>query len=685
MRGLQYTCAYQMLRTLFRRTMSTDAVLHPSWVKDFAARTKAPFGFNGLGEFVFQRTYARPLALGGMETWADTVARVVNGTYAMQREHIQANNLGWNEAVASTSAQEMFGLIYNMKFLPPGRGLWAMGSPITRSKKLYAALNNCAFVSTANLRFEPTKPFCFLMDAALLGVGVGFDTKGAGSVRVRAPDHTQFECYAIPDSREGFVESVNLLLLSYLGARANNARPALRFDYSAIRPTGALIKGFGGTAAGPGPLVDLHDSLRAVLDLYAICQTELDARGIVDIMNIIGKCVVAGGVRRTAEIAFGEPSAEFMSLKNYELHPDRAAWGWASNNSVLATLGMDYTAACANIQQNGEPGFAWLENMRAYGRMADAPNYKDARAAGGNPCLEQTLESYEMCCLVETFPANHASLDEYLRTLKYAFMYAKTVTLGQTHWPDANKVMMRNRRIGCSMSGIAQFLGTRGSHALREWCDAGYETIQRYDKVYSDWFGVPLSIKTTSIKPSGTVSLLAGATPGMHYPESRFYARRVRLSIHSELVNSLKAAGYNVEPDVAMPAKTVVVTFPVDAGEGVRTAAQVPMWEQLALAAFLQRFWADNQVSCTVTFDPVTEGDTIKHALEMFQYHLKGISFLPRVENGAYAQMPYEAITQAEYDALVKNLKPLNLQGSAQANAEVPDKFCDNQSCSVVS
>ena len=669
---------------LLRRFMST-AVLKPQWVKNFAAKTKAPFGFNGLGEFVYQRTYARPLPTGGIETWADTVERVVNGTYAMQREHITANNLGWNEAVAAQSAQEMFTLIYNMKFLPPGRGLWAMGSPITTSKKLYAALNNCAFVSTANLRDEPTKPFCFLMDAALLGVGVGFDTKGAGSVRVRAPDASSFQAYTVPDTREGFVESVRLLLQSYLSAFIGSPRPAMRFDYSAIRLTGAPIKGFGGTAAGPGPLVDLHDSLRAVLDVYAICQTELDARGIVDIMNIIGKCVVAGGVRRTAEIAFGEPTEEFLSLKDYQRHPDRAAWGWASNNSVLATLGMDYTAACNSIQQNGEPGFAWLENMRAYGRMAESPNYKDVRAAGGNPCLEQTLESYEMCCLVETFPANHANLQEYLRTLKFAFLYAKTVTLGQTHWPDANKVMMRNRRIGCSMSGIAQFIGTRGSYALRNWSDLGYETIQRYDKVYSDWFGVPRSIKTTSIKPSGTVSLLAGATPGMHYPESRFYARRVRLSVHSELLAALREANYPIEADVTMPDKTVVVTFPIDAGKNVRTAKDVPMWEQLALAAFLQRFWADNQVSCTVTFDPVTEGPNIKHALEMFQYHLKGISFLPRLEQGAYAQMPYEAISEADYNAMVAQLKPLHLTPQTTSSTDVPDKFCDNQSCTILS
>ena len=121
-------------------------------------------------------------------------------------------------------------------------------------------------------------------------------------------------------------------------------------------------------------------------------------------MNLIGKCVVAGNVRRTAEIVFGEAdSQEYLDLKNYEVNPHRAEYGWTSNNSIFAELGMDYTEACERVKLNGEPGFAWLENMQNYSRMNNGPDYKDHRVKGGNPCLEQSLESYELCCLVETF------------------------------------------------------------------------------------------------------------------------------------------------------------------------------------------------------------------------------------------------------------------------------------------
>ena len=283
---------------------------------------------------------------------------------------------------------------------------------------------------------------------------------------------------------------------------------------------------------------------------------------------------------------------------------------------------------------------------------------------------------------METFPTNHDSLEDYQRTLKYAYLYAKTVTLGKTHWPETNRVMLRNRRIGCSVSGVAQFITKNGMEELRNWLETGYDTIQDWDKQYSDWFAVPKSIKTTSVKPSGTVSLLVGATPGMHYPESRFYIRRMRLSKHSELIEPLKRANYTLEPAFGSEDSTMVVEVPVDVGEGIRTAAELSIWEQFSLAAFLQRHWADNQVSCTATFDPETESDELPYVLNYFQYRLKGISLLPRHKLGAYKQMPYEAINEKEYNKQVKKLGRLSFVGVEGEEAEI-DKFCNNDVCEI--
>lgn len=682
--------------------------LSPSFVERYRER-RAPFGFNGLGELVFMRSYSRVKPDGSRERWSETVERVVNGTYNMQKRWIEQHQLGWNAWRAQHSAQEMYDRIFSMKFLPPGRGLWAMGSPITEEKMLYAALNNCAFVSTEGLRRDPARPFCFLMDASMLGVGVGFDTRGADDsepavVRGFNTRKTPVR-HVVEDTREGWVQSVKVLLDAIFLCRAEP-----QFDYSEIRPAGSLIRGFGGVSSGPESLRRLHVNI--VQALRPMEGRPVTARAIADIMNLIGLCVVSGNVRRSAEIALGRHDDEtFLDLKDYTRNPDRTEFGWTSNNSIFAQLGMDYGPVCQRIVRNGEPGLAWLDNMQRFGRMGDPPDNKDIRARGGNPCLEQTLESYELCCLVETFPNNHASLEDFTRTLKFAYLYAKTVTLGRTHWPMTNRVLLRNRRIGCSMSGVAQFIAKHGLQELQHWCEAGYRTISDYDRKYSDWLAIPRSIKTTSVKPSGTVSLLAGATPGMHYPESRFYLRRVRLPQGSPLIAPLLDAGHPVEDALHEP-NTVVVSFPVDVGSGVRTLDRLSMWEQLSLAAFLQRHWADNQVSCTVTFDPKTEADQIEPALNYFQYQLKGVSFLPRATD-EYPQMPYEAISEEDYHRLVAKLRPVDFSSYIQADpalagkpadppssaanptsdrvttssavdvADIPDKYCDSDVCTL--
>ena len=640
-------------------------------------RKKPPFGFNGLGELVYMRTYSRIKKNGKNERWWETVRRVVEGTYSMQKAWIDQHQLGWNAWQAQASAQEMYDRIFNMKFLPPGRGLWAMGTPITEEKNLYAALNNCAFVSTSTLKEDYSKPFCFLMDASMLGVGVGFDTKGAGEIVIKGVNRDRNEeIFMIPDTREGWVESLKLLLESYF-----HGTGPITFDYNQIRDEGEPIKGFGGVSSGHEPLKEIHEDIQNVLEDNT--GEPISVTTIVDIMNLIGKCVVAGNVRRTAEIVFGDPkNEEYLNLKNYKVNPHREMYGWTSNNSVFAELGMDYTDICKRIVDNGEPGLAWLQNMRHFSRMKNGGDDKDHRVAGGNPCLEQSLESYELCCLVETFPNNHENLEDYKRTLKYAYLYAKTVTLGKTHWSETNRVMLRNRRIGCSVSGVAQFITNRGLEELRNWLENGYDTIQDWDCVYSDWLAVPKSIKTTSVKPSGTVSLLAGATPGLHYPESRFYIRRIRLSKHSELVTPLKKAGYKIEPAFGSEDSTVVVEVPVDVGKGIRTAAELSIWEQFSLAAFMQRHWADNQVSCTATFDPDTEAEELPYVLNYFQYRLKGISLLPRHDLGAYKQMPYEAIDKKEYNKQVKQLNKLTFGVIKNEEAEI-DKFCNNDVCEI--
>lgn len=876
--------------------------LSESFIESYKTR-KPPFGFNGLGEFVYLRTYSRIKESGVNEQWWETIRRVVEGIYSIQRQHIEDNGLEWNQAKAQKSAQEMYDRMYNFKFLPGGRSLWAMGTPLIMEKGLTASLYNCTFVSSENLNESVSKPFMYAMDSLMCGVGVGFDTLGAGKVKIKFPGSRKLTI-VISDDREGWVASLGALIDSYF-----TTNYAVEFDYSLIRPAGSPIKTFGGVSSGHEPLKELHEAIRKTFSDHV--GEMITVRMITDIFNLIGKAVVAGNVRRSAELALGHNTDEFLDLKNYDKNPDRLDYGWASNNSVILETGADYKEIARRIALNGEPGCVWLNNARLYSRMNESEkDHKDLKVMGLNPCVtgdtkvltvydgavpfktlaekgedvlvytwnpetklpevsmmrqprltrkdselvevefdsglkikctpdhnfyafrgykiqakdlkpgqairafslslhrdghirahgwvdgrtqhkyvarliweffngkiegdfilhhkdfnkvnnrienfellsnsdhnrvhyagrvdggffrrgrnhkvvsvtfleekqdvyngtvdnthayiipdenpisgfasgivsancgEITLESYENCNLIETFPTKHTTLEDFLITIKYAYLYAKTVTLLGTQWPESNRIMLRNRRIGVSMTGLAQFVDDRGIKEVEKWMEEGYTTAKYYDTVYSDWFAIPKSIKLTTTKPSGTVSLLAGVTPGIHYPESKYYIRRVRLANNSPFIPALQDAGYKIEPAVGQENSTVVVEFPVKLEGKVRTLKDVSMWEQLNLASFAQKHWADNSVSVTVTFDPEKESKDIENALNYFQFYLKAVSFLPRLSYGAYPQMPYEEISESQYETFTSGLKPLDFSNLFSVEA-LGDKYCTNDSCAI--
>lgn len=635
---------------------------------------------NSVGEITFIRTYSRLKEDGTKETWADTCERVINGMYSIQKDHAKANRLPWSDTKAAASAKEAFDRMFNFKWTPPGRGLWMMGTPLVNVQKNSAALQNCSFVSTAEMnKNNPAKPFAFLMEASMLGVGVGFDTKGAEKDFVIYDPHPDTDPIVIPDTREGWVESTTSLINSYL--KPDQKSPV--FDYSQIRPAGTPIKTFGGTAAGADPLIKLHEHVRRIFKGRA--GEKVTTTDIADLGNLIGVCVVSGNVRRSAELLMGKiDDQEFLDLKNYEKNPDRMAYGWMSNNSVEVSVGQELSPIIDGIARNGEPGVIWMDVTRKYGRLADPENNKDWRAAGYNPCAEQSLESMECCTLVETYIGRHETLEDFKRTLKFAYLYAKTVTLLPTHWEETNAIMQRNRRIGTSISGVANFADTRGLPTLRTWMDEGYVTVQAYDKSYSEWLGIRESIKTTTIKPSGTVSILAGESPGVHWtPGGKHFLRTIRFANNDPMLPLFKMANYRVEAAESDPEGTSVVYFPIES-TAVRSEKEVSIYEKMALAATAQRYWSDNSVSVTVSFDPKTESSAIGTALHMYDGQLKTVSFLA-MQDDIYAQMPYTQSNPEEYEQGRMTLFPIDLKGVYEGMAfdAVGEAYCTTDACEV--
>jgi adenosylcobalamin-dependent ribonucleoside-triphosphate reductase len=654
--------------------------------------TPAPFGFsdagsNSLGEITFIRTYSRVKEDGTKERWHEVCRRVIEGMYSVQKNHAKDNRLPWNDNKAQKSAQEAFQRMFELKWTPPGRGLWAFGTPMTMEKRNSASLQNCAMVSTRDIdRNDPGALFAWVMDALMLGIGVGFDTLGQDKqMPIYAPTEP-VSTYEIPDTREGWVESVRLLINSFL--RQN--QPIQEFNYDLIRPLGAPIKGFGGVASGPAPLIDLHTRIRNVIGSRS--GEVLDSRAIVDIVNLIGTCVVSGNVRRSATLALGTPEDDgFINLKNPEVFPERNSydpekpgWAWMSNNSISATVGTKYEDYVDLIADNGEPGFIWLDVARNYGRLADAPDYKDTRIMGFNPCAEQPLESYELCTLVEVHLNRHESKEDFIKTLKFAYLYGKTVTLMPTHWQQTNGIMQRNRRIGTSLTGIAAFADEHGLPTTREWMDEGYNKIRHYDHKYSEWLCVRESVRVTTVKPSGSVSLLSGATPGVHWgPGGEFYLRAIRFGNTDPMLHLFKAAGYKIESDL-VSANTSVVYFPVASGHK-RAEKQVSLFEKIGLAATAQKYWSDNGVSVTLSFDKETEKQFVAPALNMYEGQLKAVSFLP-MGNKTYPQQPYTEITREEYNSYVGTIGKIDwsaiYDGVENLEAE-GEAYCSTDACEI--
>lgn len=636
-------------------------------------KSRSPkFGFGLLSEAVYYRTYSRLTEDGKQETWADTVIRVVEGVMSIRKDwYLNVLGKRWDERYYQAIAEKLAHFMFDMKVLPPGRGLWAMGTDYVY-RRGGAALNNCAYVSVID---DLSSTAEWTANMLMCGVGVGFGTHTTSLPSFKSPLPDE-EIFRVPDSREGWAASYAALIGSYeRGSRT------VRFDYSSIRPRGAPISGFGGTAAGPDLLRQGHEMLRTVLDKFVAGEVS-ETRLVVDAMNIIGHSIISGNVRRSAELAVGGVADdEFLNLKNYQANPDRCSIGYVSNNSVALMSRDDFRALpdiAERIVDNGEPGILNFINIRKYGRLGD--RMPDA-AMGVNPCGEIPLENYEMCNLVEVFPTRCRDTAEIYEAMELATFYASTVALLRTHSSETNEVIARNRRIGVSVSGIADWLDATSVSHVFDVLNKGYEQVVRPTNArLARDAGVPESVRVTTVKPSGTVSLLAGVSPGMHYPLSGFVIRRMRIASDSPLSDVLRKAGVPFEPDMYSPG-TDVFEFPLRYGSGrTRPVGSVSIYEQAALAAMLQRCWADNAVSCTLIAKP-SEFNQVERVLALFAPQTKSLSILPD-RSEVYPQMPLQEITLSEYVERMRSLsKPAweDLVGSDGLDS----RYCESDSCSI--
>ena len=630
--------------------------------------------WSSVGYLTYKRTYARRLNENDInsptEEFPDTVERVIK---ACDKQL----NCGFTEA----EEQRLRDYLLGLKGSVAGRFWWQLGTD-TVDKLGLSSLQNCAFRTVD----KPVEPFTWAMDMLMLGSGVGYNIQKE-NVNKLPPVNLDFKCpvrssdsgadFIVPDSREGWVALLGKTLKAAFLAHSSGKQT---FSYSTqlIRSKGAPIKGFGGTASGPEDLVWGIEQISKVLEKRA--GKQLRPVDCLDIMNIIGAVVVAGNVRRSAQIAIGDADdVEYLLAKRWDLG-NIPSWRAMSNNSVVChDIGDLHDFFWDGYEGKGEPyGLINLKLSRKIGRLGET-QYPDPKVQGYNPCAEQSLADGETCCLAEVFLPNISSKEELLDVCTLLYRINKHSLALQCHQKVTEAIVHENMRMGIGITGVLQ-----STEEQKSWLSETYGKIREFDNEYSAKNGFNKSIKLTTVKPSGTLSLLPGVTPGCHPAYARFMIRRIRISSNHSLVQVCKDHGYHVEYqqnfDGTEDRSTVVVSFPFRHPDHAVLAKDMTAISQLETVKWLQEVWSDNSVSCTVYYRPEELPEIKKYLKKNYKANHKSLSFLLHSEHG-FKQAPLEEITEEQYNELVANTRTIT--AIDEANIGLDDAECASGACPI--
>jgi adenosylcobalamin-dependent ribonucleoside-triphosphate reductase len=619
-----------------------------------------------VGYVTYKRTYSRPTKNGKTEEWHETIERV-----------IESCRTQLNVGFTSEDEEALRYTMTNLKGTVAGRFLWQLGTK-TVDRLGLPSLQNCAFVVCD----EPIRPFTWAFEMLMLGSGVGFNIqrehvyqipKVLKKVKIERKDVNDAD-FIVPDSREGWVELMRRVLeASFITGEG--------FTYAChlIRSKGSPIKGFGGTASGPQDLVWGIEEINTLLNARA--GKRVRSIDCLDMMNIIGRIVVAGNVRRSAQIALGDyDDFDFLRAKRWDLGgiPN---WRSMSNNSVICDdISKLPEEFWEGYKGNGEPyGLINLEASRRMGRTGEI-EYPDPEVMGFNPCAEQSLANYETCCLAEIYLPNIDSYKELLKVATLLYRINKHSLAIKCSVKETEEIVHKNMRMGIGVTGYLQ-----ATEEQRTWLSDCYNYLRSYDTEYSKVKGFNPSIKLTTVKPSGTLSLLAGVTSGAHPAYSQYYIRRIRMASDSPIVNVCRKNGYPIEYqrnfDSTEDHSTVIVSFPCKFPKGTLLANDMTAVDQLNVIKRLQTEWSDNAVSVTIYYRK-TELDEIKEWLATNYFNVKSVSFLLHNEHG-FDQAPLEEITEEMFHKLSKDVITISAFDDTINLEDMDIADCEGGACPV--
>lgn len=591
------------------------------------------------------------------ETWDELVTR---NKEMHQKKYPKLHN----------EIEEVYKLVYDRKVLPSMRSLQFAGKPIELSpNRIY----NCCF-----LPIDDYRSFGEIMFLLLGGTGVGYSVQRHHVDKlpeIRKPNKGRKKRFLISDSIEGWADAVKALISSYFKGTSE-----LSFDFRDIRPKGARLVTSGGKAPGPVPLQECLFKIKTILDGKEDGD-KLQTIEVHDIVCHIADAVLAGGIRRAALISlFSADDHEMIACKSgawWELNPQR---GRANNSAVLLRHKITkeyFIDLWKRIEASGagEPGIFFT-------------NDKDW---GTNPCAEIALRPYQFCNLCEVNVSNIQSQEDFNERVKAA-AFIGTLQAGYTDFHYLRDIWRRTTEkealIGVGMTGI-------GSNKVFDFdIKEAAKIVKDENARVADIIGINKAARTTTVKPSGTSSLVLGTSSGIHAWHNDYYIRRIRVGKNESIYTYLSIYHPELlEDEYFRPHDTAVISVPQRAPEGsiLRTESPINLLERVK---HIQREWIKpghrsgsnmHNVSATISIKN-GEWEEVGEWMWTHRDHYAGLSVLPH-DGGSYVQAPFEDISKEKYYDLIKSLhdidlsKVIEMEDSTDLKGELA---CQGNNCAII-
>ena len=640
--------------------------LSPDFLKQYEG--KLPERRGTLFLPVYLRTYSRYLPeLKRRERWDETVARVVQ--YSLELYQGPANR----ERLVK-EAEELFDHIFNLKVFPAGRTLWVGGTE--SAKKFGESQFNCCGAIVNELEI-----FGDFFQLLLCGCGIGLNIEDLEVVKLprlvskvsvtHEPYNTIYPNkkvedtfwddsdgvrIIIGDSREGWVKALREFLeFCELYSRAD-LDLTVHFNYDAIRPKGSRIESFGGKAPGPEGLMDMFTNIAEVI---TNAKGRLKPIDCLDIINFLGKNVIVGGTRRSAQIGlFSSTNEECRDAKlNMWLLKQNLHRAMSNNTAVFRSKPSrdELKTIFSNIRNNGEPGFL---NHEAASRRR--PEF-----ATINPCAEALLNNRGFCNLstlnlMAFVDEGGFHKKECIEAIRHAVRSACRITNVDISLPKWDAIQKKDRLLGVSLTGFMDFCDYLGAPWDSGFIEDLLETLNEEANIeathYAFEMRIPRPLLVTVVKPEGTLSQLPTVSSGLHAAYAPYYIRRIRVSAMDPVASALKELGVPYEEDKGK-AERLVFSFPIRT-EASKAASDESAADQFRRYLMFQRYYTNHNSSCTLTIGE-NEWTEVEEMVYDNWDKVVACAFLPK-HTDAYPQMPYEEITKGQYEEMMQTFPNLD-------------------------